>query len=689
MNYTAIGFAPLFPWPLLVGLGALALALVGIGLRRRASGTWWRAVALAVVLAALANPRLLTENRTRLPDVALVVVDDSASQGIGERRAQTEKALAELSARIARLPGIEPRVERVGTERVGTGPGEDRGTRLFEAAGRALADVPRRRLAGVVMITDGRVHDVPADLGRSLGAPVHALLTGAPDERDRRVVPGASPAFALVGESATLAFRVEDQGAGGEAAVSVRLDGKPFAAISVPLNRPATLEVPIRHAGPNVVELEVEPGPGELSLANNRTAMSISGVRNRLRVLLVSGEPHAGERIWRNLLKSDPAVDLVHFTILRPPEKDDQTPIREMSLISFPVRELFEEKLAEFDLIIFDRYRRRGVLAAGYYRNLARYVREGGALLAAVGPEFAEPDGIGGSALAEVLPAQPTGRRLDRDFRPRLTEAGRRHPVMSGLPGTRPGDPPWGGWMRQIEVGPARGTTLLDGIDGRPLVVLDRVEEGRVAMVLSDTLWLWARGWEGGGPHAEMMRRLAHWLMKEPDLEENALTATVEGGRLTVAARGADGPVEATVTAPDGAESPLTLRPDAEGVAHGTAEAAQTGLWRVTTPDGRVALAAAGNPRPVELAELTATAERLGPVAEATGGTVAWLARGGVPEPRRVGSGSPAGGTGWLGLAERGDYVVDGVREIPLLPALALLLLGLGGLLAAWRNETR
>ncbi|WP_096702482.1 hypothetical protein [Magnetospirillum sp. 15-1] len=684
MSYTSLAFAPLFPWPVIAGLGAAALLLVGVGLWRHASGTWLRALVLAVLLATLANPRLLAENRSLLPDVALVVVDETLSQGIGERRAQTQTALDDLTRRLGQLPGLEVRVERVGNE-----PGADRGTRLFEAAGRALADVPRRRLAGVTLITDGRVHDVPADLGRSLGAPVHTLLTGHPAERDRRLVPGASPAFALVGESATLSFKVEDQGGRGEAVVAVRVDGKPLAALTVPLNRDATLEVPIRHAGANVVELEVEPGPGELSLVNNRTALSISGVRNRLKVLLVSGEPHAGERTWRNLLKSDPAVDLVHFTILRPPEKDDQTPIREMSLISFPVRELFEEELSEFDLIIFDRYRRRGVLAAAYYRNLARYVRDGGALLAAVGPEFAEADSIAESALAEVLPALPNGKRLDREFRPRLTEAGRRHPVMAGLPGTRPGEAPWGSWMRQIEVGNARGTTLLTGIDDRPLVVLDRVGDGRVAMVLSDTLWLWARGWEGGGPHAEMTRRLAHWLMKEPDLEEDALTASAEGGRLSVAARGATGPLEATVTAPDGAQAPLTLEPDADGVAHGAVEAGQTGLWRVATPDGRVALAAAGNAAPVELAELTATPERLAPVAKATGGGLAWLAEGGVPEPRRVTPGSITAGQGWMGFAEKGDYTVDGIREIALLPALALALLCLGGLLAAWRNETR
>lgn len=529
MNTHSLAFAPLIPWPLLAGLAMAAMALVGLALWRRASGTGWRLLMLGALLGILANPRLLAENRTMLPDVALVVVDETLSQGIGDRRAQTEAALAELTRTLASLPGLEIRVERVGND-----PGADRGTLLFTAAERALADIPKRRLAGMVMITDGRVHDVPADLGRSLGAPIHTLLTGRPNERDRRLAPGNAPAFALVGETATIALKIEDQGEKGEALVSVRLDGQPFTTLSMPLNRDATLEVPIRHAGPNIVELEVEPGKGELSLANNRTALSISGVRNHLKVLLISGEPHQGERAWRNLLKSDPAVDLVHFTILRPPEKDDQTPIREMSLISFPVRELFEDKLSEFDLVIFDRYRRRGVLAAAYYRNLARYVRQGGALLAAVGPEFTEPDGIAITDLGEVLPAAPTGRLLNQEFRPALTEAGRRHPVTAGLPGSRPGEPPWGRWMRQIEIGPTKGVPLLSGAEGKPLLVLDRVGEGRVAMVLSDTLWLWARGWEGGGPHGEMNRRLAHWLMKEPDLEEHALSARVESDQLLI-----------------------------------------------------------------------------------------------------------------------------------------------------------
>ncbi|MDO8605290.1 MAG: hypothetical protein Q7R40_02025 [Phaeospirillum sp.] len=677
---STLAFAPLISWPALAGLSALALAVGALGLIRGGAAGWPRLLVLAVVLAALANPRLITENRTPLPDIALVVVDQTLSQAIGDRVARTEAALAELRTRFGRLANLEMRVERVTSL-----PGQDEGTRLFAAAERALADVPRRRLAGVVMVTDGRVHDVPADLGRSLGAPVHVLLTGAPGERDRRLAAGQNPGFGLVGRSATFGFTVEDPGATGEALVAVRIDGQPHAVMNVPLNRPATLEVPIRHAGPNVVELEVAPGASELSLLNNRTAIAISGVRDRLKVLLISGEPHAGERTWRNLLRADPAVDLVHFTILRPPEKDDRTPIRELSLITFPVRELFEDKLSDFDLVIFDRYRRRGVLSAGYYRNLADYVRRGGALLVAVGPEFAEAGGIADSALAGVLPAKPTGAQLARAFRPAVTEIGRRHPVTAGLAGA--GN--WGSWMRQIEVGSPDGVTVMTGPEDRPLVVLDRVGEGRVAMVLSDTIWLWARGWEGGGPHGELLRRLAHWLMKEPDLEERSLKAEIAAGRLTVTRRSLEpGAATATVTRPDGGGQTLALEDQGDGSAVGRLPAGETGLWRVADEAGLTAIAAAGSPAPIELAELTASPDRLAPVAAATHGGLSWLARDGVPELRRVGAGM-AGGRGWIGLVERGDHVVEGLREIPLLPALALLLLGLGGLVTAWRIEGR
>ena len=685
-TFGTIAFAPLIPPPLLAVLTVAALAAVGLAVLRRARGAWLRAVPLAALLLALAHPHLVAEQRQPLADVAVVVVDDSLSQHIGDRRAQTEAALSELRRRLARQPNLEVRVERV--ESPADEAGGNGGTRLFTALDHALADVPHRRLAGVVMITDGIVHDVPADRGRSLGAPVQVLLTGHPGESDRRLAVLDSPAYALVGQNAALRFRVEDKGAAGTAKVTVRVDGSPLLTVDAPLNRDVAVDVPVRHAGQTVVDLAAAAGPHELSLANNRAVVGISGVRDRLRVLLISGEPNAGERTWRNLLKADPAVDLVHFTILRPPEKDDSTPINELSLITFPVRELFEDKLKQFDLVIFDRYRRRAVLPRAYYRTLAGYVRNGGALLTAVGPEFAEAGSMYGP-LADVLPGEPTGKVLEQPFLPTLTAIGRRHPVTAGLPGAAGPAPHWGRWLRQIEVRQKRGDAIMAGVDGRPLILLDRVGEGRVAEVLSDSIWLWARGWEGGGPYNELLRRLAHWLMKEPELEENALTAEVKAGRLMVTRHGLDGASpSATVTRPDGTTTRLHLADQGDGRAIGELPADQPGLWRVAE-GGRTAVAAAGNPAPLELAELAATPDRLMPVAEATGGSVRWLDRGGVPELRRVALGHVAAGRDWIGLAARDDAVVTGLRQIPLLPRLALLALALGGLLLAWRREGR
>ena len=412
-----------------------------------------------------------------------------------------------------------------------------------------MSDVPRQRLAAVVMITDGQVHDVPAGdrqarCDHELGAPLHVLLSGQPDEGDRRLVVAQAPSFGLVGKEAPLTVRVEDLPAAPDrpdAMPPSRRRASPGARTAaptrqalVPVGRDVPLSIPIDHGGPNVLELEVEPGRTELTLANNRAAVVVNGVRDRLRVLLVSGEPHAGERVWRNILKSDPSVDLVHFTILRPPEKQDGTPIRELSLIAFPIRELFDVKLDEFDLIIFDRYSRRGIIPQAYIENVVRYVRKGGAFLEAAGPSFGTPMSLFRTPLGEILPTEPTGNVYEEGFKPQLSEHGRRHPVTDDLPGAgKPGDAPsWGRWFRQVEARVHRGTTVMSGDHGEPLLVLDRVGQGRVAQLLSDQMWLWARGFEGGGPQAELLRRLAYWLMKEPDLEENDLRATIEGDRL-------------------------------------------------------------------------------------------------------------------------------------------------------------
>jgi hypothetical protein len=544
------------------------------------------------------------------------------------------------------------------------------------------------------MITDGRVHDVPAEVGAlGFAAPVHALITGSKNERDRRVALIAAPRFGIVGQSQTVTYKVEDQGATERTAtVTVRRDGDVVETRTVPVGTPQRVDIPIPHGGQNIVEIEASALGGELTVVNNRAVVAIDGVRDKLRVLLVSGEPHAGERTWRNLLKSDASVDLVHFTILRPPEKQDGTPINELSLIAFPTRELFQQKIGEFQLIIFDRYARQGVLPIIYFDNITRYVRDGGAVLVAAGPDYASQSSIWRTPLDAILPAEPNGNVTEQAFHPRLTELGKRHPVTRDLEGADSNPPHWSHWFRLVDTRSPTGTAVMQGPDNKPLLVLAREGEGRVALLLSDHIWLWARGFEGGGPHLDLLRRLSHWLMKEPDLEEEALRLVVRGHELTVRRQTMAEEVSAvTLTSPSGANTTLKLVPKEPGVWETSVTANELGLWRAT--DGKLnALVNIGPANPREFAEVTSTTEVLAPITAATGGDSRRLDDGkgmSVPRILAVRSGDTYKGDDWIGLKMRDASVIRGIGVLPIFAGLLGLLLLLGSLAGTWAREGR
>ncbi|MDE2162269.1 MAG: hypothetical protein KGJ53_03840 [Alphaproteobacteria bacterium] len=683
----SIVFAPHVPIGVLWAVIAIAVVLAVYAFAMRARGTWARALALTTLVLAIANPLMVHQSRQPLPDVAVIVVDHSQSMALGSRLEDADKAVADLKRKLAAQKNLEVRIATVTTK----ASGEDNGTQAFAALNTTLADVPPARVAGTFLVTDGEVHDAPAKL--SVGAPLQALIVGKRGERDRKLTVVDAARYAIVGQQAQIIVRVDDLGSDkpGFARVNLRIDGSDAGGRSVPLGRNTPIEVPITHEGESVVELEAEPGPAELTLENNRAVVTINGVRDRLRVLLVSGEPHAGERVWRNLLKGDPSVDLVHFTILRPPEKQDDTPLNELSLIVFPTQELFAEKLGGFDLVIFDRYSEHGILPLAYFENIADYVENGGALLVSAGPEFAGPMSIYRTPLASVLPAQPTGQIIAQPFKPIVTADGLAHPVTADLPGANTGDgkpPSWGQWFRLIGAQTLSGETVMSGPGNKPLLVLNRVGQGRVAELLSDQGWLWARGFEGGGPEAELLRRLAHWLMKEPQLEEERLTAKITGGDIDVERRTmAPTAPPVTLTDPSGAQSTVTLTKVEPGVWRGTAKADALGLYRVT--DGKLsAVAAAGPLNPKEVADMRATDRILGPVAEQSGGSVHWLSDG-MPEIRRVERGRVMAGDGWMGIAANNVSRVISVEQTQLLPVWAALLLLLGTLMLAWREEGR
>ncbi len=685
-----IVFVPHLPLVAILLLTAACFAFVGAALTLRAPGAWWRALAMMGALLVLANPAIVEEERKGLPDVAVIVADQSQSQAIGDRSRTVDQTVQKLRAALAAQKDLDVRVVTV-TE--AHGAAQDGGTALFGPLADAFSDVPPDRIAGAIFVTDGQVHDIPSGSSAKLGYPLHALLTGEPDEQDRKLTIEQAPRYGIVGEALKFVVRVDDFGTSDQALadLEVRIDGK------VVLNQPAKtgestpLELTLPHGGENVIEIQAAAGPSELTLLNNRAAVVTTGVRDQLRVLLVSGEPHAGERTLRNLLKADPSVSLVHFTILRPPEKQDGTPVDELSLIAFPTRELFDEKLNDFNLIIFDRYQRRGVLPLAYYENVARYVENGGALLVASGPEFSSPLSLYRSPLASVLPAEPIERIYEQGYKPRLTAAGERHPVTAGLPGanTATTQPTWGRWFRLVQASVLSGQTLMSGAEGQPLLVLNRVQEGRVALLLSDQAWLWTRGFEGGGPQAELLRRLAHWLMKEPDLEEERLNGTIRGDRLIVTRRTmAERASTVEVTYPSGHVERVTLSPTEDGAFSGTVKAEEMGLYRLR--DGSLtAVAAAGPLNPRELSDVRATDKLLKPVIDAAQGGIRWIKRDGMPEIRRIRPGRAAADADWIGMRANEAYAVRSTRQTPLFhPAIALALI-IGGLLLGWRREGR
>jgi hypothetical protein len=687
---TSLSFAPLLPWPVLAALAVAILAVVGFGLWRRARGIVWRGAMLALGLVALANPVVIREERQPLEDTAVLLVDRSPSQEIGDRPQQTDRALRELRQSLEGLDDLEL------VEATVRGDGQG-GTRLFEELGDTLAEIDRSRLAGVLILSDGQIHDVPPDLeGLGIDAPLHLLLTGHPDEQDRRLLVEEVPSYGMVGDPQEITLRVDHlpgQDASEPVTVTLRQNGEVRQELSVQPGTPRTVPFELSRAGKTVLEVEAEALPGELTTLNNRQVFFVNGVRDRLRVLLVSGQPYPGLRVWRNLLKADPAVDLVHFTILRPPEKQDGTPIRELALIAFPSRELFEVKLGEFDLVIFDRYSRRGLLPLAYLDNVARYVEEGGALLEVAGPEFAHPLSLYRTPLARVLPARPSGVIYEEGFTPTLTDLGLRHPVTADLrsdPGSDDGEsPPWGRWFRQIDVEVNGSQVLMSGAAERPLLVLDRIGEGRVAQLLSDQQWLWARGFEGGGPQGLLLRRLVHWLMQEPELEEEILRAEPQGDAVAIERRSLEElPEHVTVTTPSGRTLEVPLEPAGEGIGRALVDAEEAGLYRISD-DELFAFAAA---RPIgaqELADMRATPDRLAPLVEASGGAITWLADDGTPAIRKVSRGRTLAGRGWLGIHRTEGYLVTGATQQSLLPALLALLLLLGTLGFAWYREGR
>ena len=680
---------PLLPWVPIAAMAAIAAAILARRLLAGQMGAFLRLAILLTLVGALLNPSIRRELREYDTDIVILLDDRSASQEIGGRVAETDATLAELRDRLGQFDGIE-----IAASTLRNGQDGSAGkSLLLGKLKRTVAGLDEGRIAGAVLVTDGQVHD--SSSGLDFPFPVHALVTGRRDEFDRRIEFRNYPAYSVVGETATMSVSVLDEGiipdGGRPRVISVSTNGEPPVTHVTDGDREITIDQ-IRR-GRNLVVVSTPPVPGELTTFNNMASVEINGVRDRLRVLLVSGFPHPGQRTWRNILKSDESIELIHFNILRTGSDARVGAPEELSLIPFPVHELFAEKIDTFDLVIFDRYVLYGFLSAVHFHFIRNQVADGGALLVAAGPEFASEASIHSSVLAEILPAAPTGAVIEGGFVPTLTEIGKRHPVTSALADSgwaskgNAGDAGWGRWFRQVGLARRSGLSLMEGNPGAgPLLLLDRVGEGRVALLGSDQVWLWHREVEGGGPQTELLRRLVHWLMKEPELEEEALTAKSGRDGLVIEHRSVDDRIPTiAITGPEGQllEHDQTLL--APGRHETVIHAAPPGLYQVS--DGSRSLVTVVGPEfPGEFEAITSTARNLADAASGSGGGV-WRIEDGIPELRLVEQGRKTSGENWLGLVPRESYRVLAIESASLLPGALGMLLVLILAAIAWTRD--
>lgn len=584
-SQTEFDFTPLISNVSIFALALLCLTFIIFFIVFRKKAMLPRVIALTALILTLLSTSILSTTTHKKDGIVLVVADQSYSNTIDGRTAQTQNALAQITQKLDKQSGIDYKV-------INAPDAQDKfsETNLFKAIDKELSNIPPKQRSGVVIISDGNIHDIPdlstAQLREKYG-PIHHIITGKANEKDRRLEIKKSPLYGLKGSEAQIDFVVYDTVTPSNTPVQVTIttpNGEK-EQISARIGKKESVYIPIEHAGVNPVEIYVEPLKDEISLANNRRAVLIQGVRDKLNVLLVSGAPHEGGRYWRSLLTSDAAIELIHFTILRDIDSRDNTPRNEMALIPFPHQQLFHKQLDNFDLIIFDRYRNQGILQDKTYKNIAEYVRGGGALLVASGPEYLSDKSVYRTPLKDILLASPDNDLYETAFKPQRTPRGKTHPITRAIADGQFDGENWANWLRQIKVNPGNEKILLSGHNEQPLLLIGEKDDGRVIQLTSDQIWLWAREYKQGGPYIDLMRKMIHWLLKEPSLEEGQIELSIQGETIRVKRYTAPENETITYTAPSGEMKPLSLQKSPDGLYRGSIVADEQGLYSVQAGD--------------------------------------------------------------------------------------------------------
>jgi hypothetical protein len=656
--------------------------MVFIGFKFKASGNILRTILICIILMCIANPVIVSENRENIPDTVAIILDLSPSQSINNRKEIAQQTYNKLKKKLEKIDNLDLRFKTINGKN---------GTKIFEPLSSMVGDIPVDRLAGAIIITDGQIQDMPKNLDSyNFKAPMNFLLTGEKNEKDRRLIIESAPRFGIVGEEIKMKIKVEDTSSKvPNALVSINMNNDIKQSRSITIGETVVITLPLDRAGITTLNIDVEPGQEELTLQNNKSLIEINAIRERLKVMLVSGEPNMGLRSWRNLLNSDPSVDLVHFTILRPPNKQDLTPIGELSLIPFPTRELFQLNLKDFDLIIFDQYHLRGILPPYYLKNIVEYVVNGGALLDTAGPAYAGPYSLSQSPLQNILPTEPTGEVITQKFIPSITNDGLRHPVTANLKDDQE-QTDWGPWYRMVEGLTISGDVLLEGPENRPLLILNRIGQGRVAQILSDQSWVWSRSEKNKGPQADLLRRLVHWLMKEPELEENELSAKVENNTILITRNSLvlnNKPI--SLISPSNKKMEVFLEELGNGKQIGKILSPEQGIWKLSSGSSSISIIV-GNYNSSEYLDVRSTEQIIQPIVDKNMGSINWInSQNNIPDIKHLNKSQFQNESKNIQLIKNEKYFIKNLRQTSITPWYFILILSIIIIFSAWYRESR
>ncbi len=658
--------APMVETIYFILLFAMSIVLIVSAYHRKSKTYTFRILFFILLACILANPLVTHEVRKVLPKKMLVVVDDSKTMNIAERNELADKVLEDIEENFK---DIEPIVIRSSSS--------DEGTNLFSVLKNSLVTLPVNLIAGTVFITDGQVHDVPNDIDVFKAfKPFNAVIIGKRNEFDRKISIVNAPKYGLIDNKVNITIKVTDTGVKQRKNLSLRVrqDGNEITIYNIKAGEEQNYSFDLKHVGQNVFEFYAEELDGEISSVNNKAAVIVNAVRDRMKVLLVSGVPHMGERAWRNLLKSDPAIDLVHFTILRSPMAFDRTPPHEMALIAFPVDELFQKKIDDFDLIILDKYVNYHLLNKRYFNNIASFVRKGGALLFAMDSSRIEPY-IFNTDLADILPIEnnvPMQKVLANPYFPRMTQEGKKHPVTANIKIANTGVK----WHGQIATSQNSGNVLMNGFSNNPLLITDKVGEGRVAVLTSDNIWLWSKFFDTNIVYTDLLRNLAHWLMKEPELEEGFIKTEMQGDRMKVSQRALGSKeMSLTIVKPDNSSEIVKLRDQEKGWNYYELEVDKNGLYSFFNDKGR-SFVSVGSKNTKELSDIVATDLKLKHIVGDTRGKLSWYNKGDTLSVDKI------------KISKKSAYSVESIESASLFPPWLVLALIFIALLYVWRKES-